>query len=195
MLNLIKKNELERTIYTTLGLISIIWIVELVNLFMNHKLVKFGIYPRTINGLIGIPLSPLIHGSIWHAVSNTVPLFVLSGFMFIVQKDRFWLITTLIVIFSGILIWGFSRNSYHIGSSGLIFGYFGAIIMHAGILRDLKSILISFLTLVLYGGTIVMGLLPMHNFTSYESHVFGLLTGLGIIYVLEKKYTVHTNKK
>ena len=186
MYDILKFNSAKINIYTALSLISIIWIVELVNLLMNHKLVEFGIYPRTLNGLIGIPLSPLIHGSIWHAISNTLPIFVLSVFMLIVQKHHFWLITALIIIFSGGLVWIFSRNSFHIGASGLVFGYFGAIIMHAGILRNFKSILILILTVILYGGTIVVGLLPVQEFISYESHIFGFTTGLGIVYFLEK---------
>jgi membrane associated rhomboid family serine protease len=181
-------SKIEKTIYTGLSLISIIWIVELVNLFMSHRLVGLGIYPRTLNGLIGIPLSPLIHGSIWHTISNTLPLLILSGFMLVIDKEKFWLITILIIMCSGILVWVFSRNFFHVGASGLVFGYFGAIIMHAGMMRNLKSIIISFLTLILYGGTIIIGLLPVNKFTSYESHIFGLLTGLGVVYVLEKKY-------
>jgi membrane associated rhomboid family serine protease len=181
-----KKNNIRKTICTALSLILIIWIVEFINLFTNHKFVEFGIYPRKLNGLIGIPFSTFIHGSIWHTVSNTLPLFVLSGFLFVVEKNRFWLITTLIIVFSGIFVWIFSRNSYHVGASGLVFGYFGAILMHANIKRNLQSILISFLTLVLYGSTLVVGLLPVNQFTSYESHIFGLLTGLGIIYFMKK---------
>mgnify|MGYP007026235298 CR=1 FL=1 len=60
-------------------LVGAIWIVEVVNLFLGHRLVSFGILPRSFSGLIGIPLAPLLHGGFWHAVFNTVPLFILGA--------------------------------------------------------------------------------------------------------------------
>ena len=114
---------------------------------MNHKLVGLGIYPRTLNGLIGIPLSPFIHNGIGHILSNSLPLLILSVFVLIVERNRFWLITTSIIIISGLLVWMFSRNLYHVGSSGLIFGYFSVIIMKGYISRTFIPIVISFFTL------------------------------------------------
>jgi membrane associated rhomboid family serine protease len=180
------KTNLKKITYTALFFVFIIWIVELVNLFMNHNLVIFGIYPRKLDGLIGILISPIIHGSITHTISNTLPLFFLSGFMVLIQKNRFMLVNFLIVICSGVLIWLFARNSYHVGSSGLIFGYFGAIIMHAYIKRNFLSIFILILILLSYGSTILFGLLPLNQFISYESHLFGLISGLVVVYFMEK---------
>ena len=62
-----------------LGFLAAIWAIEIVNGFMDHQLSDWGILPRTMQGLVGIPLSPLLHGSFSHALSNTVPLLVLSG--------------------------------------------------------------------------------------------------------------------
>ena len=52
-----------------LTLVAIIWIVEAVNFLLGHRFTTFGVLPRNFNGLIGIPLSPFIHGGLWHAVS------------------------------------------------------------------------------------------------------------------------------
>ena len=186
MIDSFTKTNVKKITYTALFFVFIIWIVELVNLFMNHNLVIFGIYPRKLDGLIGILISPIIHGSITHAISNTLPLFFLSGFMVLIQKNRFMLVNFLIIICSGVLIWLFARNSYHVGSSGLIFGYFGAIIMHAYIKRNFHSIFILILILLSYGSTILFGLLPLNQFISYESHLFGLISGLVVVYFLEK---------
>ena len=59
-------------------LVALILVVEFVNLLLGHRLVSWGILPRTFSGLIGIPLAPLLHSGVWHAVSNTVPLFILG---------------------------------------------------------------------------------------------------------------------
>ena len=61
-------------------LITLIWVVEVVNIALGHSLGAWGILPRHLGGLIGIPLTPFIHGGIWHAVSNTIPLLIL-GFL------------------------------------------------------------------------------------------------------------------
>jgi len=185
MLSVEKITVLKKHFFNIIILMLLIWFIELVNIFTNHNLVMFGIYPRTLDGLLGIPLSPFIHNGIGHVLSNSLPLLILSVLVFIIEGNRFWLTTISIVLFSGLLVWIFSRSSYHVGASGLIFGYFGIIIMNGYIDRNFKAIIISFLTLFLYGSAIIYGLLPISNFTSYESHIFGLLSGLIIKYFLK----------
>ena len=43
----------------------------------------FGIRPRRLIGLLGIPFSPLIHRDIAHLVANTVPFLVLGWFILV----------------------------------------------------------------------------------------------------------------
>ena len=59
--------------------VAVIWIVELVNFFLGHELLVWGILPRQMSGLIGIPLAPFLHGGLWHAASNTPPLLILGN--------------------------------------------------------------------------------------------------------------------
>lgn len=112
-------------------LVGAIWIVEVVNLFLGHRLVSFGILPRSFSGLIGIPLAPLLHGGFWHAVFNTVPLFILGALTLAGGKRRFWETTVNVTLVSGALVWIFAREAYHVGASGLVFGYFGVIVARA----------------------------------------------------------------
>jgi len=42
----------------------------------------FGITPRTLFGLIGVFMAPLIHGDILHLISNTIPLLFLGVVLF-----------------------------------------------------------------------------------------------------------------
>ena len=53
--------------------VALLWAVELANGLADHGLNDYGIVPRTINGLIGIPLAPLLHGGFGHLFSNSVP--------------------------------------------------------------------------------------------------------------------------
>jgi len=167
-------------------LLVLIWFVEIINLLSGHSLGSWGILPRTTSGLIGIPLSPFIHGSLWHALSNTAPLLVLGSLLLTSGHKRFWMTTIGIVLFSGLLVWLFARGSYHIGASGLIFGYFGALITRAAIMRSLSSMLIALVTVLLYGG-ILWGLLPIRSYVSFEGHFFGLLAGVIYTWLTTKK--------
>ena len=61
------------------GSLAVMWVVEIINGFIGHRLSLWGILPRTTPGLIGIPLSPFLHGSFNHVLSNTIPFLVLGG--------------------------------------------------------------------------------------------------------------------
>lgn len=167
-------------------LLAVIWGVEAVNLIMGHGLASWGILPRSISGLIGIPLSPFIHGSLVHAVSNTVPLIVLGGLTLTAGRGRFWEATILIVLLSGALVWVFARGAYHIGASGLVFGYFGMLLARAVFERGIVSFAIAAITIALYGG-LIWGVLPSRSYISFEAHLFGLIAGIAVAW-LERRF-------
>jgi len=166
-------------------LVVLIWAVELVNLFLGHGLVSWGILPRSFSGLIGIPLAPMVHGGFWHTVSNTVPLFLLGALTLLGGKSRFWKTTVSVTLLSGALVWLFARDAYHVGASGLVFGYFGAILARAVIERSMASVAIGIATVMAYGG-MIWGVLPLRSYVSFESHLFGLIAGILVVWLDEK---------
>lgn len=169
-----------------LTLVAVIWAVELVNLVLGHRLVSWGILPRTLRGLIGIPLSPWIHGGFWHAVSNTIPLLILGALTLAGGKRRFWETTVNVILLSGALVWIFGRGSFHVGASGLVFGYFGVILGRAVFERSVISIVVAIGTVMAYGG-LLWGILPLRSQVSFESHLFGLIAGFAVIW-LDRKF-------
>jgi len=174
-----------------LTLVAIIWIVEIVNFLLGHSLTTYGVLPRSSNGLIGIFLSPFIHAGFWHAVSNTVPLLILGGLTLAADKARFLMTTVVIILLSGTLVWLFARNSYHVGASGLVFGYFGALTTQAIIERSLKSVVLATITITLYGG-LLWGILPLRSYISFEGHFFGLIAGIVYIWIISKSSKMKT---
>ncbi len=167
-------------------LVALIWVVEIVNLFLGHRLVSWGILPRSFSGLIGIPLAPMLHAGIWHAVSNTVPLFVLGALTLAGGKRRFWETTVNVTLLSGVLVWIFAREAYHVGASGLVFGYFAVILARAYIERSIITVAIAIVTVMTYGG-LVWGILPLRSYVSFESHLFGLIAGVVVVW-LDRKF-------
>ena len=168
-------------------LVALIWVVEVVNLFLGHRLVSLGILPRSFTGLIGIPLAPMLHSGFWHAVSNTVPLLILGALTLAGGKRMFWETTVNVTLLSGALVWIFAREAYHVGASGLVFGYFGVILARAITERSITAIAIAIVTVMAYGG-LLWGILPLRSHVSFESHLFGLIAGFVVIW-LDRKFS------
>ena len=65
----------------------------------------------------------------------------------------------------------------HVGASGLVFGYFGYLLMRGLRERSLAAIGLALLTLMLYGG-LIWGVFPSFiRRYSWEGHLFGLIAG------------------
>lgn len=168
-------------------LVALIWIVEVVNLFLGNRLVSLGILPRSFAGLIGIPLAPMLHNGFWHAVSNTVPLLILGALTLAGGKRMFWETTVNVTLLSGALVWIFAREAYHVGASGLVFGYFGVILARAFLERGITAITVAVVTVMAYGG-LLWGILPLRSYISFESHLFGLIAGILVVW-LDRKFS------
>ena len=160
-----------------LSLVILIWVIELLNSLMDHRLNVYGIYPRSIENLIGIILWPFLHGNFNHLIMNSMPLLAMGYFVAL----RGWLIflesTLIILILGGLGVWFFGRAAYHVGASGLVFGFFGFLITLAFYERSLKTFAIACLTVFYYGG-LIFGVLPTNSFVSWEGHLFGLIAGM-----------------
>ena len=167
-------------------LVALIWIVEVVNLLLGHRLVSWGILPRSFSGLIGIPLAPMLHSGVWHTVSNTVPLLILGALTLAGGKRKFWETTVKVTLLAGALVWIFARGAYHVGASGLVLGYFGVILARAFMERSLTTIAIAIVTVMGFGG-LIWGVLPLRGFVSFESHLFGLIAGFVVVW-LDRKF-------
>ena len=144
---------------------------------LSLDLGRYGIVPRTVDGLRGIPLHVFLHQGFGHVLSNTGPLLVL-GILISLRGGRKLLGASLfIVAFGGFAVWLVARSGVHIGASGLAFGYFGYLVGRGFYERSLTSILIAVAVVVFYGG-MFFGILPSLGFVSWEGHLFGLIAGV-----------------
>jgi hypothetical protein len=64
-----------------------VWEVFIANVLLYGRLLAFGIIPRTVIGLRGIALIPLLRGSLQHLVANSV-LFVVLGGLVLLRGTR-----------------------------------------------------------------------------------------------------------
>jgi membrane associated rhomboid family serine protease len=101
--------------------VAALWIVFLTDTILPLDFNRFGLVPRTLHGLIGIPLMPFLHGNFQHLLGNTVPLCILLFILHGSRRDSLEVIVS-IVLLGGMLLWCFGRSNFHIGASGLVYG-------------------------------------------------------------------------
>ena len=121
--------------------IASLWMVYLVDLIVPIDFNSYGLVPRTLHGLIGIPLMPFLHGSWGHLLGNTIPLCILLFILLSSRRDYVEVIVS-IVILGGLLLWCFGRSADHVGASGLVYGLVAFLIVIGFAERKPVSILV-----------------------------------------------------
>ncbi|MEQ8474853.1 rhomboid family intramembrane serine protease [Fulvivirga sp.] len=170
--------KFKRSILYTFSFVSLIWLVKIIESYLQIDFGSLGIYPRTLSGSIGIFLSPLIHGDFFHLLSNTFPLLILGvGLFYFYDKIAFNVII-LIYLMTGFWVWIAARDAYHIGASGIVYGLLTFILFSGFFRRNPQTLAISFIILVLYGGSFMAGIIPSSNGISWESHLMGGIAGI-----------------
>src|SRR5947209_6334696 len=69
------------------GTLAVLWLLEIIDLVvLGGRLDQLGIKPRTLGGLVGIPLHPFLHAGLGHLAANSGGL-ALAGW-FVVNRRR-----------------------------------------------------------------------------------------------------------
>ena len=159
-----------------MAFIAVLWIIKGVEMAYDLDLGFLGIYPKHIEGSIGIITAPMVHGDLDHLTSNSVPLLILATAVLYSYREIAWKVFILVYFLTGFWVWVSAREVHHIGASGIVYGL-AAFLLFSGILRkDRASIAWALVVVFLYGG-MVWGILPLDNGVSWESHLFGGLAG------------------
>lgn len=163
----------------------ILWVVHLISLVFQIDFTRMGILPRNLTGLLGIITSPMVHGDFSHLISNTIPLVILGWIIFFFYPKVSYMAFGFIYFFTGLLVWIFARHVYHIGASGVVYGFVSFLFFSGLFRRDNASIALALVITFLYGG-LVWGMIPGWKGISWESHLLGAITGLIAAYLFRK---------
>ena len=159
------------------GFVVALWIIQTVNWATGYGLNSaFGLIPRQISGFDGVVGMPFLHGSFAHLGANTAPLLVLGALLAATTTRALVAINTVVVGLGGTLVWLLGSSAIHIGASGLVFGWFGFLIMRGLVDRSIVTLGAAVLVAVLYG-SIIWGALPGQPGVSWEAHLFGAIAG------------------
>ena len=176
--------------------LAFIWAIHIIQLTFNLNFTEFGILPRSFFGLIGIITSPLIHSlrDINHIINNSFPFLILGWTLFYCYKPIAWRILLQSWFYTGVFVWISARNAYHIGLSGVIYSLL-FFIFFSGVFRKDKRLLTVALFVVFLYGSMVWGIFPYDWTISFESHLFGALTGTILAYFSRKEESTFKRQK
>jgi membrane associated rhomboid family serine protease len=173
---------------TILATLAVLWIVLAINALLDHRLLRFGIKPRRLDGLPGIALSPFLHANLGHLVANSIPFAVLGWLMLTGGLRSFVWVTTAVVFVAGGIDWSLGpSNSVIVGASGVIFGWLGYLLARAWFGRSVKWIAIAVAVIAVFS-SMLGGLLPrLGGNVFWGGHVAGFVVGVAIAALLHRK--------
>ncbi|MGA2259746.1 MAG: rhomboid family intramembrane serine protease [Thermoguttaceae bacterium] len=179
-------HTIRQELFGIVAFIGVIWGVFAVSTFFPH-LDNFGVVPRTLPGLAGIPAMPFLHANLDHILSNTFPLFILLALL-AGSKAQSWVIVVDIVLLGGLLLWLCGRSADHIGASGLIFGLIAFLILSGFLEKRLVPLAIAVIVGFGYGSTLISGVLPrLGSQVSWDGHLCGAVAGGIVAYALTRE--------
>lgn len=182
---------------TIVSFVALLYVIELVDVAMGHRLDLDGIRPLQTDGLWGILWAPMLHGGWPHLIANTVPALVLGFLMTLAGMGRFIAATATIWLLGGFGTWligniglhcpyiGVPCTTNHIGASGLIFGWLAFLIVFGFFTRTVWEIVVGVVVAIIYGG-VLFGVVPGTPGVSWQGHLCGALAGIFAAYVLSR---------
>ncbi|MDQ1654762.1 MAG: hypothetical protein QOI35_3962 [Cryptosporangiaceae bacterium] len=167
--------------------VAFLWIVEIVDTLTGNQLDTYGISPRDPTEVPDILTAPFLHASFAHLSANTIPLFVLGVLAAFRSLGRFFAASVIIIFVSGAGVWLTApEGTVTLGASGLVFGYFGYVLLRGFADRRPADIVIGLVVGVLYG-SILWGVLPVDPAVSWQGHLFGLIGGVIAAFALRNR--------
>jgi membrane associated rhomboid family serine protease len=165
--------------------LALIWILQVVNVADHYQLdQEYGILPRNLGRLGDIFTAPFLHASWAHIEGNSVPLFALGVAAAYRGVVRFLAVSVIVAITSGLAVWLFQNgNTMTIGASGLIFGYFGYVLVRGIFDRNWLDLLVGALAGAAYYSILAVAI-PGTPGISWLAHLGGLAGGVAAGWML-----------
>jgi len=162
----------------------------------KHELWHWGILPRTKQGLLGILFAPWLHANIGHWLANAPPFFCMGYFLLLRSEKQFFYVCAFGVVVGGLGVWCIGRESYHVGLSGLIFSFFGYLMVTPCYEDPVR--IVSLLVTVVVGFFYAGLLMPKFSSdkdsasTSWEGHMCGAAAGVAWCFMYHRFLAPHS---
>ena len=170
--------EARRALWVMVILLAIIWTVQIINWAVGYRLsADLGIRTREVDSLPDILTAPFLHFGWSHIEANSGPLFIF-GFLAAYRGVRKFLgVTALVVLMSGLGAWFTSApDTVGAGASGVVFGYFGYIIVRGFFDGHRIDIAIGLVMALSFAYQFAV-LVPAEG-VGWQAHLFGFIGGV-----------------
>lgn len=163
-------------------LLALMWAVQLADVVLPGSFTGFGIRSWELGSAPGLVLAPLLHSGWPHLIANSLPLLVLGCLVAVEGALRFWTVTAMAALIGGIGTWLVNApGTLTVGASVLVFGYFGYVVLRvfspARVAHRIGYAVIALIVIVLYGGSILTGIVAAGAGISWQAHLFGAVGG------------------
>jgi membrane associated rhomboid family serine protease len=167
-----------RAFFVMVGVLALLWAIQVINFADHYNLTySYGIMPRDLGRLPDILSAPFLHFSWSHIEGNSGPLFIFGFLAAYRGLGKFALVSLAVVLTSGFAAWIFeSPGSVGAGASGVVFGYFGYIMVRGIFDRRAVDVLIGAVMALCFAYQFSV-LLP-HQGIGWQAHVGGLVGGV-----------------
>ena len=170
--------EARKALFVMVGFLAILWVVQIANVADGYHLTfNYGIRPRDVASLPDILSAPFLHFSWAHIEGNSGPLFIFGFLAAYRGVIKFAGVSVLVVLVSGLAAW-FTESPHTVGAgaSGVVFGYFGYIMVRGFFDRHPIDMLIGAVMALCFAYQFSV-LLP-HAGIGWQAHVGGLAGGV-----------------
>ncbi|WP_406318932.1 rhomboid family intramembrane serine protease [Streptosporangium sp. NBC_01639] len=170
--------EARKAFWTMAGFLAVIWMMQIANWASGYALsYQHGVQAWNPASLPDIVSAPFLHWSWEHIEANSGPLFIFGFLSAYRGVAKFFGVTGLIILVSGLGAWFTSDpQSTGAGASGIVFGYFGYILVRGAFDRHLIDIVVGVIMALSFAYQFT-GLLPQQGI-GWQAHLFGFLAGL-----------------
>jgi membrane associated rhomboid family serine protease len=170
--------EARTALFVMVGVLAVLWVVQIANWADHYQLtLDYGIRPRDVGALPYLFTAPFLHFSWAHIEGNSGPLFI---FGFLAAYRGLWKfagVTLLVILTSGLTAWlTEASNSVGAGASGLVFGYFGYIMVRGFFDRHVVDMVIGAVMALCFAYQFTV-LLPQAGI-GWQAHLGGLAGGV-----------------
>jgi membrane associated rhomboid family serine protease len=167
-----------RALFVMTGVLAVIWALQIANAADSYHLTTtYGIVPRDVSTLPYILFAPFLHFSWTHIEGNSGPLFIFGFLAAYRGIGKFAAVTAIVVLTSGLAEWFFgAASSVGAGASGVVFGYFGYIMVRGLFDRHAIDVLLGAVMALCFAYQFAV-LLPKQGI-GWQAHVGGLVGGV-----------------
>jgi len=179
--------EARKAFFVMAGFLAVIWVLQIANWADHYRItLDYGIRPRDIASLPDVISAPFLHFSWAHIEGNSGPLFIF-GFLAAYRGVRkFIWVTLLIIVTSGLAAWlAEPSNTVGAGASGLVFGYFGYIMVRGFFDRHLIDMVIGAIMALCFAYQFSV-LLPRAGI-GWQAHIGGLAGGVAAGWIFRER--------